>query len=123
MLTRPSRARSPDMARSDIPGTLTVHLAPPLFPARLEGDGSDDSGGGGGSSGGTHGLGSAGGSGGRHGSGSDNSSPTGSNCDKMEDGEFLKATLSKSSRVRLAQTWVVNPTTSHQWTHVLGGVE
>lgn len=39
-----------------------------------------------------------------------------------DDDEFLEPPLSMEQRVRLAKIWAANPTTSHQWTHGVGGV-
>ena len=39
-----------------------------------------------------------------------------------DDDEGMEAPLSMKQRLRLAEIWVANPTTSHHWSHGLGGV-
>ena len=39
-----------------------------------------------------------------------------------DDDEGMEAPLSMEQRPRLAEIWVANPTTSHHWSHGLGGV-
>ncbi|KAI5007386.1 hypothetical protein ZWY2020_050831 [Hordeum vulgare] len=37
--------------------------------------------------------------------------------------EFFEPAVSKAGKLRLAQIWVLNPSTSHRWTSGIGGVE
>ncbi|KAE8788938.1 hypothetical protein D1007_36939 [Hordeum vulgare] len=39
-----------------------------------------------------------------------------------DDDEILEPSLSMEQRLQLARLWVANPSSSHEWTHGIGGV-